>query len=92
MQHKVARDKLRLDLFDKRVAVFETVKDVIIAAHDRRQVNLPRIRRAALSATSLFGGDVGAYLNALNEKLTELQNVGCNVASRCPHVSDHGHA
>jgi hypothetical protein len=62
-QHHVARDKVRLDLFEKRQELFEAVQRVIIAAHDHHgKVDLEDLRRAALRATFLFGSDVSQYL------------------------------
>src|SRR5258708_7794968 len=74
-QHHVARDKLRLDLFEKRQELFEAVQRVIIAAHDHHgKVDLEDLRRAALRATFLFGSDVSQYLTEVRTKLTELRD------------------
>ena len=78
-QHRIARDKLRLDLFEKRWAVFEEVKHAIVAAHDRNEVDLIRFRQAAASSVFLFGRDVHAYLSEVQKKLTQIKDYGANV-------------
>ena len=70
-QHHVARDKLRLDLFEKRQELFEAVQRAIIATHDLGKFDPEDLRRAALRATFLFGSDVSHYLTELRTKLTE---------------------
>jgi hypothetical protein len=75
-QYRVARDKLRLDLFDRRLAVFQEVREVIIAAHDQGEVDLKRYRQSTAEAVFLFGDDVYEYLSELLRKLTELRERG----------------
>ena len=70
-QHRIARDKLRLELFEKRQELFEAVQRAIIAAHDHGKFDPEELRRAALRATFLFGSDVSQYLTELRTKLTE---------------------
>src|SRR4029077_19445306 len=88
-QHRVARDKLRLDLFDKRMAVFEEVKHAIAAAHDRSEVDLVRYRQAAASSVFLFGSDVYAYLSEVQEELTQVRDYGANVRLTAAMYPEH---
>jgi hypothetical protein len=78
-QHRVARDKLRLDLFDKRLAVFQEVKHAITAAYERNEVDLLRYKQAVASSAFLFGSDVHAYLGEVLEKLIQVKEYSGNV-------------
>lgn len=70
-QHRVARDKLRLDLFEKRQELFEAVQWAIISAREQSKFDPEDLRRAALRSTFLFGNEVGEYLLELRAKLTD---------------------
>jgi len=78
-QHRIARDKLRLDLFEKRLAVFEEIKHAITAAHDRIEVDLPRFQRAAAASTFLFGSEIHSYMREVQQKLKEVKDYGANI-------------
>jgi hypothetical protein len=78
-QHRIARDKLRLDLFEKRLAVFEEIKHAITAAHDRSEVDLPRFQRAAAASTFLFGSEIHSYMREVQQKLKEVKDYGANI-------------
>jgi hypothetical protein len=91
-QHRVARDKLRLDLFDKRLAVFEEVKDAIAAAFQRSEVDLAGFQQAAVSSIFLFGSDVHAYLSEVQGKLTQVKEYGANANVRLTAAMYPDHA
>ena len=80
-QHRIARDKLRLDLFEKRLAVFEEIKHAITAAHDRSEVDLPRFQRAAAASTFLFGSEIHSYMREVQQKLKEVKTKSFTLAS-----------
>jgi hypothetical protein len=88
-QHRVARDKLRLDLFEKRLAIYEEVKYAITAVRERNQVDLPRFRQAAASSVFLFGSDVRAYLEEVYGKLLYIAEYGANVRLTAAIVPEH---
>jgi hypothetical protein len=66
LQWKTARDKVLLDLFDKRYAIYEDLR-IVMSEYDRRgTLELEKIfgkfGRAQARAKFLFGEEVNAYL------------------------------
>jgi len=87
-QYKVARTKLKLDLFDKRYAVFEEVweilRDVVLYSGTRakstRGANRP-FERLAPKVSFLFGPDVEKYFSTLLDAWEMLKRLEL----RCRH-------
>lgn len=75
-QMQTARDKLKLDLFDRRMAVYEAVRDAIGAAVTNAKLTQQQefdFLMGTRSARWLFGEDVAEYINKnFWKKLTEL--------------------
>ena len=74
-QWRTARDKLKHELFDRRYAIFEAVRDLcefIFVEERPKNFDSSRVRFAALEARWLFNDDVSKYITALNEKFVEL--------------------
>ena len=75
-QMQVARDKLKLDLFDRRMAVYEAVRDANGAAVTSAKLTQQQeidFLKGAKSARWLFGDDVEEYVSKkFWQKLTEL--------------------
>lgn len=80
-QYEVARTKLKLDLFDKRYAIFEEIADAILSvAHDGAgpptgEVGAPFFNLRT-KAAFLFGDDVDRYLALLCDRWNELWSLG----------------
>ncbi len=77
-QHKTNRDKLRLDLYDRRFKVFDRVKIFVTDVFLEQRVSeeqLGQYRGATAEATFLFKDDILEYLKDVTKKAYELQRV-----------------
>lgn len=75
-QWRMAREKLRLDLFEKRYKVFEATKLYLTSIFNTGRVNpqfLHEFRSATRDSVFLFRSDLAKYLEELNEKTARLQ-------------------
>lgn len=74
-QWRTANDKVRLDLFDRRLAVYQAVRDVIGAvtrsAVVSQEEQLEFLRRTQ-SARWLFGSEIEVYLTEMWHKIVDL--------------------
>ena len=75
-QWRMAREKLRLDLFERRYKVFEATKLFLTSIFRTGRID-PQQQHDFKAATRdyvfLFRSDVGTYLEVLNEKAARLQ-------------------
>lgn len=74
-QHKVNKEKFKLDLFDMRFSVFSATRRILSAVfRDYAATNelLNDFRRSTAEATFLFDDDIAEFLNEIDEKLIEL--------------------
>src|SRR5882724_1382958 len=82
-QHKVAQDKLKLDLFDRRYKVYQGVMDFISVANtDARPSReaFAAFYNAIGPAKFLFDDGVFAYLELVRKKAAELRQAGAVIA------------
>jgi hypothetical protein len=71
LQYRVARNKLRLDLFDRRYKVFEATRGFLM----NPSFDIPHLARfkyATADAEFLFGSDVVKWLAELRKRATHL--------------------
>ena len=69
-QWRVARNKLRLDLFDRRYKVYEATRTFLhlsIAEHSKIDWHLSNFKNATAHAEFLFGSDVVNYLGKIRK-------------------------
>ena len=73
-QHEVTRAKLKLDLFEKRYAIFEQTWNFLstIVREGPGATALPTFGNIIPQASFLFGKEVEAYMRESSEKQTEL--------------------
>ncbi|WP_422134987.1 hypothetical protein [Endozoicomonas sp. ALD040] len=75
-QWKTAQNKLKLDLFDKRLAVYEGVTSFIAHVFQTGKVTDDEVRaymQATRNAKWLFSEEVASYLNSIYEKAIDIQ-------------------
>jgi hypothetical protein len=67
-QYKVAKDKLRFDLFEKRFALFNSVYESLLSVigENPNQIDYKVNVRISREAQFLFGKEVGEYISELN--------------------------
>ena len=71
----LARNRLRLDLFDKRMAVFEAMRDAAQATLSNPTMEMEALREFALRtapACWLFDAEIAAYIKAYRNKLSQV--------------------
>ena len=64
-QFRLAREKFKLDLFEKRFSVFAAARRLLTVVLSEANVTLPHLfeyRAAVAEATFLFGKDITDYL------------------------------
>ena len=70
-QYRIARDKLRLELFDKRYKVFEGARLMISKVLQNGSLSVAELREFQMSMIDyrfLFGPEVGTYLELVGKK------------------------
>jgi hypothetical protein len=75
-QWRMAREKLRLDLFERRYRVFDATKVFLTSIFRTGRIdpqNQHDFRAATRDCVFLFRSGVGSYLEVLNEKAARLQ-------------------
>ena len=88
-QHVTARDKLRLDLYDRRVAVYKALmssvsKITAVARADLQDVQ--EIGATVAQARFLFGTDVLSFGEQLRRRAIEYRRIG--LSREIPKKSD----
>ncbi len=74
-QFQTAREKLKLDLYEKRFCVFETVLGFVslLALHQKPEAeDVIRLDRAKLTSLFLFGPEVPEYIQSVRDKAQTL--------------------
>lgn len=78
-QHKTNRDKLRLDLYNKRFEVFSSLMILLGHIKHRRRVKLEQINEFTIATKEkvfLFDEDIETYLQTVKEKVIKLWGAG----------------
>jgi hypothetical protein len=74
-QHKTNRDKLRLDLYNKRYSVFYSLMTMLAHISRHGKIDLTQVNdfsRATKEAVFLFDEDINTYLETIREKALRL--------------------
>lgn len=77
-QYRLAQERFKLDLFDKRFAVFEATRTFLRAIVTEAKLDLDelfRYRRETQDATFLFGPEIDCYLRSLADKALEMRAI-----------------
>lgn len=77
-QHKTNRDKLRLDLYDRRLKVFEGLMVLLSAIFKKGMCNdqeRDQFQRATVEGSFLFDKDIASYLDTIHKKTLELGTI-----------------
>ena len=77
-QHKLARDKLKLDLFEKRFAVYKGVQRFLTIILQEAKFDIGQLfefRRDTQDATFLFGSEIPEYINMIDSKALEMRSI-----------------
>lgn len=76
--HRIEKDKLRLNLFDRRLRVFEACQDllsfVVREGKPTRDENLKFLRNSS-EAEFLFGKEIETYIDEMSKKSLDLIHV-----------------
>jgi hypothetical protein len=76
MQWRLAKDKLRLDLFEKRYRVYEvamTYLSAVVSLADVRNDDLHNYNRGTTDAVFLFGPEISDYIKKLRHRTLQMQ-------------------
>lgn len=77
-QHKLAKERLKLDLFEKRYAIYNSVQNYLSKiVHDNLNVDAKdslRLIAETQAAAFLFGKEIPKFIQALVQKSVQLQN------------------
>jgi hypothetical protein len=90
-QHLLAREKFKLDLFDKRFAVYKSAQQNIVKAIKAQQVRMEeavRFGHDAQDAVFLFGPEIEKYLEMVYVKIADLSAVQSKYAQQ-PTPQEH---
>lgn len=82
MQFKTNRDRLRLELYNRRFSVYEGLKELlnkIIICFDVTDDDLREFRIKTNEAAFLFDKDIVEYLKEINNKGTKLYSYNCKI-------------
>jgi hypothetical protein len=74
-QHRTARDKLRLDLFDKRFSIWLSLKRLLAAINSGSMVSFDSIARFTAETSEakwIFGPEVVEYLEIVGKEANKL--------------------
>ena len=74
-QFVVNKQKISLDLYERRLKIYAEVKDVLVIINDSgsiEHVKLSRFRNATAEADFLFGFDISGYLDEISKKALRL--------------------
>lgn len=78
VSHKVQKDKLRLDLFDKRLRVFETCQNLFEFVVREGVMNYEVLNKFSLDSSNaefLFGKEIDFYIKDIKEKSLKLMQI-----------------
>ena len=88
-QHWTSRNKLRLDLFEKRLKVYQSLQDMLAEAArsgDLSNESFLECKRKTLDADFLFGPDVVSYIKSVFERGAKLHVIETQL--RAEHIHD----
>jgi len=75
-QHKLTKEKFKLDMFEKRFAVYKGVQEfltIISVQGGKFDLNqLFEFRRKTQDSTFLFGNDIPQYIDYIDKKASEI--------------------
>ena len=94
-QFKTARDKLRLDLFDRRYRVYRALMELFTTIHVNGTATLDDVGRFGSESDQkrfLFGDDVSSYLTEVRHKAVELHQCQPLIDQRNPDDAKRGAA
>lgn len=77
-QHKLAKDKFKLDLFEKRFAVYKGIQRFLTIIHQKSEFDdgqLFEFRRDTQNATFLFGSEITKYINMIDSKALKMRSI-----------------
>lgn len=77
-QYHLGKERLKLDLYEKRFSVFSTVRDLVIeivATCDVQIESLYKFRMNTIEACFLFDDEVVSYLNSIDYKATNYMKI-----------------
>jgi hypothetical protein len=77
-QHRLAREKFKLDMFDRRFAVYKGTQKFLTTILVKGGMELEQLfefRRDTQDATFLFGPEIPAYLERLDEQAIEMRSL-----------------
>ena len=82
-QYRTAKDKLRLDLFDKRYAAYEKLQEYFIELDKYSRVDKKIIlilEEARYKSIFLFGDDIKEHINEVHNKAIELYRLSNKIS------------
>lgn len=77
-QHKLAKEKFKLDMFEKRFAVYKGVQEFLTIILQEAKFDLDKLfefRRKTQDSTFLFGKDITLYIDKIDKKALEMRTV-----------------
>ena len=86
-QYKTNRKKFRLDLYDRKLKVFEgltTLLQHIVRQNTATGVQVQQYKMATLEAVFLFNEDIVNYLNEVKSKVHKLQSANKIIDAKLP--------
>jgi hypothetical protein len=92
-QHETARAKLNLDLFERRMAVYEQLRAAVAAVNGTGRVDdaTDRLLLDAINASQfLFGQDIHNYLDAMWRRFSQLRVANIQTKSGDPATRKNG--
>jgi hypothetical protein len=91
-QYRIAREKFKLELFEKRFAVFAATRTLLSHVLTDANVSLAQFfefRAGAAEATFLFDSDVTGYLAEIDHKALRLHTTHDLIAQKPPVENRH---
>lgn len=76
-QHKLATEKFKLDMFEKRFAVYKGVQEFLTIILQEGKLDLNKLfefRRKTQDSTFLFGNDIPRYIDYIDTKASDMQS------------------
>lgn len=86
-QHRTAQEKLRLDLFEKRWAVYVALRDFLSVVLRRATIDIEDLRAFTLGAAQaqfLFGQGINDYLAEVKRQANELRTTNIFLDGKLP--------
>lgn len=77
-QHNLAKEKFKLDMFEKRFAVYKGVQEFLTIIFQEAKFDLKQLfefRRKTQDSTFLFGKDIAQYIDGIDKKALKMRTV-----------------